>query len=141
MDTNKNVFLQAYYDFFESDDLPAFIEAIKVFFAGIPYYLEGKDERHYHAILYTLLTAFGADISAEEPSAKGRADIILKMPKGIYVIEIKYDDTADNAIKQIDQRGYADKYRLDGRPVTKVGISFSSKERNITEWKKTPHQF
>ena len=141
LDTNKNVFLQAYYDFFESDDLPAFIEAIKVFFAGIPYYLEGKDERHYHAILYTLLTAFGADISAEEPSAKGRADIILKMPKGIYVIEIKYDDTADNAIKQIDQRGYADKYRLDGRPVTKVGISFSSKERNITEWKKMPHQF
>ena len=71
----------------------------------------------------------------EEPTAKGRSDMVLKMPKGIYIIELKYDDTADNALAQIDSRGYADKYRLDGRPVTKVGMAFSSEERNITEWK------
>ncbi|MBR6979064.1 MAG: PD-(D/E)XK nuclease domain-containing protein, partial [Prevotella sp.] len=88
-----------------------------------------------HVILYTLLTAFGADITAEEPSAKGRADLVLKTQKGIYVIELKYDGTAEEALGQIDQRGYAEKHRLDGRPVTKVGIAFSSKERNITEWK------
>ena len=57
------------------------------------------------------------------------------MPKGIYVIEIKYDDTADEALRQIDLRGYAEKYRSDGRPITKVGIAFSSKERNITDYK------
>ncbi len=135
IDTNKNALFLAYNRFRRSDSLPPFIEAIKVFFAGIPYYLNEKGEHHYHVILYTLLTAFGADILAEEPSAKGRADIILKMPQGIYVIEIKYDDTADEALKQIDQRRYADKYRSDGRPITKVGIAFSSKERNITEYK------
>jgi hypothetical protein len=57
------------------------------------------------------------------------------MPKGIYVIELKYDDTVDTALDQIDSKGYADKYALDGRPITKVGIAFSSKERNITDWK------
>jgi hypothetical protein len=57
------------------------------------------------------------------------------MPKGIYVMELKYDQTAEEALRQIDRKGYADKYRLDGRPVTKVGIAFSSKERNIIEWK------
>ncbi|MBO4850450.1 MAG: ATP-binding protein [Prevotella sp.] len=134
-DTNKNALYRAYNRFRRSDELPPFIEAVKVFFAGIPYYLNEKGEHHYDVILYTLLTAFGADVIAEEPSAKGRADIILKMAKGIYVIEIKYDDTADEALKQIDQRGYADKYRADGRPITKVGIAFSSKERNITEYK------
>ncbi len=72
---------------------------------------------------------------AEDLSAKGCADLTLKMPKGIYILELKYDDTADNALRQIDERGYADKYALDGRPVTKVGLAFSSKERNITEWK------
>ena len=66
---------------------------------------------------------------------EGRSDITLKMPKGIYVMELKYDDTVDAALEQIDRRGYAEKYKLDGRPITKVGISFSSKERNITEWK------
>ena len=141
IDTNKNALFRAYNQFRSTDSLPPFIEAVKAFFAGIPYYLNEKGEHHYHVILYTLLTAFGADIHAEEPSAKGRADLILKMPRGSYVIEIKYDDTADEALNQIDQRGYAEKYRLDGRPVTKVGIAFSSKERNITDWKWQPHHF
>ena len=94
-----------------------------------------KNEHYYHALLYTLLTSFGADIRAEEPTAKGQADLTLVMPKGIYVMEIKYEHTADEALAQIDRKGYAEKYRSDGRPVTKIGISFSSSERNITEWK------
>ena len=57
------------------------------------------------------------------------------MPKSIYVIELKYNTSADEALRQIDERGYAGKYALDGRPVIKVGLAFSSKERNITEWK------
>lgn len=134
-DRNRGDFLEAYYDFYDTGDLPAFIDAIKTFFSGIPYHLANDNERHYHAILYTLLTAFGADLSAEEPSAKGRADIILRMPLGIYVIEIKYDGTADDALRQIAEKGYADKYRLDNRPITCVGMTFSSEERNITEWK------
>ncbi len=72
----------------------------------------------------------------DKPS--GRADLTLLMPKGIYVMEIKYEHTADEALAQIDQKGYAEKYRLDGRPITKIGISFSSKERNIIEWKAMP---
>lgn len=50
-------------------------------------------------------------------------------------MEIKYNDTVDAALEQINRKGYADKYALDGRPVAKVGISFSSEERNITDWK------
>lgn len=127
----------AYNIFYETDDLPAFIEAIKTFFAGVPYHWEqdNKNEHYYHALLYTLLVAFGADVRAEEPSAKGRSDITLKMPKAIYVMELKYDDTVDAAIGQINRKGYADKYILDGRPVIKVDIAFSSEERNITDWK------
>ncbi len=148
IDSNGNAMQDAYYDFFDYDDLPAFIEAIKAFFAGIPYHLAQKAddtdnlekaERHYHAILYTLLVAFGADVIAEEPTAKGRCDLVLKMPKGIYVMELKVDDTAENALAQINKRGYADKYVTDGRPITKVGMAFSSTERNITEWIEKPH--
>jgi hypothetical protein len=80
IDNNKAVFLNAYNDFWEAGDLPQFIEAIKTFYAGIPYQWEqdNKNEHYYHALLYTLLTAFGADITAditaEEPSGMGRAD-------------------------------------------------------------------
>ena len=102
-----------------------------------PYQLEkgNENEHYYHALLYTLLVAFGADVVAEDMSAKGHADLTLRMPRGIYVIELKYDQSAEETLKQIDERGYARKYAMDGRPVTKVGLSFSRKERNITEWK------
>jgi len=139
-DRIRSVFLKAYYDFRRTDDLPAFIEAIKTFFAGIPYQWEkdNRNEHYYHALLYTLLTSFGADVRAEEPTAKGQTDITLLMPKGIYVMELKYDKPVQEALDQINQKGYAKMYRLDGRPVTKVGIAFSSEERNITDWQAEP---
>lgn len=132
----RNSLYRAYSTFRRDYKMGPFIEAIKAFFASVPYQWEhdNRNEHFYHALLYTLLTSFGADTRVEEPSAKGRADLTLLMPKAIYVIELKYDDTAAAALSQIETKGYAEKYRLDGRPITKVGISFSSKERNIVDW-------
>lgn len=149
-EANGGRFFQAYFKFRRSDDLPAFINAIKAFYAGVPYQWErdNKNEHYYHALLYTLLMAFGADIRAEEPTSKGCSDLTLFMPKGIYVFEIKYghqegndemdDKLALEALNQIDNKGYAEKYRIDGRPVTKVGIAFSPESRNIVAWKAVP---
>ena len=110
------------------------MEAVKTFFASVPYHLDNGNEHHYHALLFTLLTAFGAEVLAEEPTAKGRADMVLRMPSTIYVMEIKYDGLAKEALEQIDKKGYAEKYKLDGRPVVKVGVNFSRQERSISEW-------
>ena len=140
-DIGRNRLLDAYYDFRDTADLPTFIEAIRTFFAGVPYLLDNHNEHHYHALLYTLLMAFGADVRAEEPTAEGRADLTLCTPKGIYIIEVKYDHSADEAIHQIIEKNYAGKYRLDGRPVVLVGLAFSSAERNITQWKSAPCTF
>ena len=133
----RNGLYKAYSMFRRDYRLAPFIEAVKAFFAGVPYHWErdNRNEHYYHALFYTLLTSFGADLRAEDAGAKGRADLTLLMPKGIYVMELKYDDTVDATLAQIDALGYAEKYRMDGRPVTKVGISFSSKERNITDWR------
>ena len=133
-DYNRSIFLDAYYDFRDNNDLPAFMEAVKTFFASVPYHLDNGNEHHYHALLFTLLTAFGADVVAEEPTAKGRADIVLRIPTTIYIMEIKYDGSAKEALEQIDKKGYAEKYGLDGRPIVKVGVNFLGQERNISEW-------
>ena len=144
-DRPRSVFLNAYYDFMDTADLAQFIEALKAFFASLPYAItpsaertphdRSRHEHYYHSLLYTLLVAFGADVTAEEMTAQGRADIVLRMPDTIYVMEIKYDHPADDALQQIDERGYAQKYAQDDRPVVKVGLSFSSREKNITDWK------
>ena len=135
-DDLKRSALQIAFRRFRRDDvLEPFVKALQTFFAGVPYMLDDKNEHHFHAMLYTLFVSFGADVVAEDLSAKGRADLTLKMPKGIYIVELKYGKSADEALRQIDERGYARKYALDGRTVTKVGLAFSQEERNITEWK------
>jgi len=58
-----------------------------------------------------------------------QGDLTLKMPKAIYILELKYGKSADEALSQIDECGYARKYALDGRPVVKVGHAFSQEER------------
>lgn len=136
-DEDRNVFLEAYYDFRDNDQLTAFIEAIQTFFAGFSFQLDNTkfNERHFHSILYTLLIAFGADVTAEETSAKGASDIVLKMPKTIYIMELKHNGNAEEALQQIHHRGYAEKYRLDDRRIVLVGINFSDELCNISDWK------
>lgn len=68
-------------------------------------------------------------------TAKGRMDILLKTDTAIYVMELKIDGSVDEALRQIDDKGYTIPYEIDERKVVKVGINFSTKERTITEWK------
>lgn len=131
----RSAIAEAYERFYESDDLTDFMEALKVFFSAYPYDISNNNERHYQSVLYTLLVSFGADVRAEQPTNRGRIDIVLKMPKTIYIIELKHDHSADEAVSQIRDRGYAESFRIESRSVCLVGINFSSKERNITEWK------
>ncbi|MBR4264804.1 MAG: ATP-binding protein [Bacteroidales bacterium] len=124
---------KAYIDFSKDDDLDKFIKALKMFFYRFPCSLNDKkeSEKYYHSILYTLLSSFGADIAANLETALGKADLVLKMPKTIYVIELKYNRSVASAKRQIDDRTYAKAYLDSGKRIVKLALKFSSKERNI----------
>lgn len=77
----------------------------------------------------------GAYILVEEDSAIGRADAVLYMPDTIYVMELKFDKTAEEALQQIDDKGYLIPYSADGKRMVKVGINYNSQKRTIGEWK------
>jgi hypothetical protein len=70
----------------------------------------------------------------EVHSAKGRADCILEAAEYVYVFEFKRDATAAEALAQIEEKGYSAPYAADRRKLFKIGVNFSSSERNITEW-------
>ena len=72
---------------------------------------------------------------AEVRSAKGRADAVVKTADYIYVFEFKLDGNAEQALAQIDDRGYLIPYTVDGRKLMKIGVNFDPKERNIGDWK------
>jgi hypothetical protein len=96
---------------------------------------ESKTEAHYHIIFYFFFRMLYNEVYAEVRSAKGATDVTIKTPKYIYIVEIKIDSTADAALQQIDEKGYATPYLADGREVVKLGINFSTETRNVSDWK------
>ena len=122
------------------DDIDEALEAARAFFAGIPYQ-EGTlqdaptSEGHFTTMLYVMFSFLNVYVYTQVRTAKGRMDILMKTDTTIYVMELKLDGTVEEALKQIDDKGYAIPYEADGRRIVKVGIRFSSEERTIVEWK------
>ncbi len=115
-------------------DVDAFMEGLKVFFAGIPYELNDNTERHYQAVFYVIFTLLGQFIETEVRSARGCADAVVKTKDAIFVFEFKLNGSAEEALRQIDERGYLIPFMLDGKRLVKVGVNFSKETRNIDEY-------
>ena len=117
-----------------SGDYDAFLTRLQAFFADFNYELNEQTERHYQVVFYIVFKLMGQFTDAEVRSARGRADAVVKTPKYIYVFEFKLHDTAEAALKQIDDKGYLIPYQADGREVIKIGVEFSAEKRNINRW-------
>ena len=115
-------------------DYNAFLTRLQAFFADFPYQLNAKTERHYQVVFYLVFKLMGQFTQAEVESATGRADAVVKTPKYIYVFEFKLNGTAEEALQQIEDKGYLIPYQADGREVIKLGVEFSAEERNISRW-------
>lgn len=136
----KDALYAAYYKcLVEHDDMEAFIPHLQTFYKKFPYTLVNNNERHYQAVFYTCLLMLGADVRAEVPTADGRIDMLLFTKKSIYVFELKYGQSADVAMLQINLKDYAAAFAEDGRKVYKVGINFSADRRSIESWKVIPY--
>ena len=96
--------------------------------------MNDRTERHYQVVFYIVFKLLGQFTEAEVRSAQGRADAIVKTPRYIYVFEFKLKGTAEEAIRQIDDRGYLIPYTADEREVVKVGVAFDAATRNLGEW-------
>lgn len=88
----------------------------------------------YQTVFYLVFQLMGQFTETEVRSARGRADAVVKTPDYIYVFEFKLNDSAEAALRQIDEKGYLLPYQADGRKVVKVGVAFEKEERNIGEW-------
>jgi hypothetical protein len=93
-----------------------------------------KTEAYYHRIFFFFFRMLNNEVYAELRSSKGAADIVIKTPKYIYIVEIKIDASAEAVLQQIDEKGYAKPYLADGRQIVKLGISFSTETRTVTDW-------
>jgi len=100
----------------------------------IPYPLyEKADERFFHTVFYLSLCLIGYDAEAETLSSGGRGDMVVKMRDKVFIMEFKARGSADEALKQIEEKGYARRFEGQGLKVIKVGIVFDAKAREVKE--------
>ena len=119
---------------FLNHDLDQVFQTLQAFLEGIPYQDSHFDENHWTQMLYVVFSLLGIYTESQVRTAKGRIDIVVKTDDYIYVMEVKLDHPAREALEQIDEKNYLIPYPLDGRRLTKIGMTFSTAERNITEW-------
>jgi len=115
----------------------SFINRLTSLFAAIPY-PEGKApeyEGEWSRQLFLILSLMGAYTSCEVHMAAGRADCVVKTPDYIYVFEFKLDKPIEDAMQQIDDKGYAIPYSADDRKLYKIGVVFSTEKRNVSDYK------
>ena len=124
--------------FINNGDIDGALQLLRTFLETVPYCDNTLYEGHYQQMLYlvfALLTNY--HIFVEQRTAKGRTDITIETKSHIFILELKFDKTAEEALAQINKNRYAEAFALKGKTIVKVGIGFSVKEeRNITEWVK-----
>lgn len=125
----------------KEEDFESFFETLKVFFANIPYDLQLKKEQYYQTIFYIIFTLIGLQVEAEVRTNKGRIDAVIVLgSRVVYLFEFKLFGTAEEALDQIKQKEYYQKYSIQDQlkdhntPLTLIGVEFSETERNIGEW-------
>ena len=127
-------------------DWPALRAHFESLFASIPAdWYRANPVLHYEgywaSVFYSHLASLGLDLTPEDVTNQGRIDLTLKLPQAIVIIEFKRidgDAPTGEAIAQLRQRGYADKYRTDGRPIWLLGVEFSSTTRSVVGWDVEP---
>ena len=130
-----------YADFmgdFRRGNIENVIERLKALFCTIPYANDKSVkfvERDFQNVIYLVFSILGEYIIAEPHFSKGRADSILINKTYVYLFEFKIDQDAQTALNQINEKNYAGRFKMDDRKIVKVGVSFSSEEKNIVDWK------
>ena len=124
------------------EDLEDALVTLRAYLAGIPYPEGGKEiledmekcEYYYETIFYLIFSFMNRHIQTQVKTCRGRADMVMYTAKAIYVFELKMNKPAQEALDQIDEKGYMVPFTADGRKLVKCGISFSTKTRTIEEW-------
>ena len=119
---------------------------LEAMMADTDYRIVGNAELYFRNFLFTFFRLLGLYVEVERATSDGRTDMVVQTPGYVYIFEFllkqasqsaerKLDQSADAALEQIEQKGYARPFAADPRPLYKIGVSFSTAQRRVTDWK------
>ena len=132
----NDIFRRAVVTAVKEDNPEILLQHLKDFLCKIPYPNAAETpEWYYQNLLYAILATCGLNVQTEIRTSSGRIDFVVISPKTIFLFEFKLNKSAEEALKQIDEKEYEKKFSFDGKHVWKIGVNFSSEKRTVDEWK------
>ena len=117
-----------------NDDMDSALRRLQTFLSTIPYCDNTRYEGHYQQMFYIIFSLLGSFVDVEVRTPRGRVDVVLRTKTTLYVMELKFDKTAGEAMEQINLKNYPERFALCGLPVVKVAINFDSERCTIGDW-------
>ena len=112
-----------------------FMQRLESLFASGDYQIAGDAELYFQNAVWVIFKMIGFYTEVERHTTDGRLDMLIQTSDYIYILEFKLDRSADDALRQIEDRQYAKPFEGDGRHIYKIGVSFSTKTRRMEGWK------
>ena len=129
------LFLMSLTNALEDHDVDRAMVLMRSFIGSIPYDAKRQDENHYKTIFYLVFRiASEFCVRTEVCTSSGRIDTLIENDDAIYLFEFKLDGSAEEALKQIDEKGYAIQYEAGAKRVVKIGVNFDKDLRTIDRW-------
>ena len=129
------MFIGRFVQALRKGDAEAFMQRMESLFAGTDYKIVGDVDKYFQNAFYLVTLLLGFYVDVERSLSNGRIDMVAKTKDYIYIFEFKYDKTPDEALRQIDEKGYAKPYASDPRQLIKIGVNFSKEKRCVDGWK------
>ena len=136
-DVNKGdsmLFVYHLIDELDCGDAEGFMNDLRGMFASVSYEMQMEKEQNLHNALLILMKLLSLEVRTEYRTSNGRIDLFISTDRYLYIIEIKLDKSAREAIEQINSKDYALPFMTDGKTIIKIGVNFSTKSRTISDW-------
>lgn len=133
--SDPKAFVFDFLDEMEEGRVDDFMKRLQSMFAGIGYDMRLDEEKNVQNALLILFSLIGLNVDSEVKTSDGRIDVLVRTKDYVYIIELKYDATAQAALEQIERKEYSLPWAVDGRSVIEIGINYSSEKRRIDDWK------
>ena len=111
-----------------------FMRQLQSLMAGIPYDIIKDTENHYQNVMYIITKLMGLYVQAEYRTSNGRIDLLIGTSEYVYIIELKFEGSAEEALAQINEKQYSLPFAVENRKIVKIGANVSKETRGIANW-------
>jgi hypothetical protein len=129
------VFIANFVKDVRTGNVNQFMQRLESLFTAGDYQVMGDAELYFQNAIWVIFKMMGFYTEVEHHTTNGRMDMLVKTRDYVYIIEFKLDRSADEALRQLEEKQYAKPFEHDGRQIYKIGVNFSSTTRRMEEWK------